>query len=168
MRCQRINFCDVNQRCDKRRTNRTPGTYQVAVIKRFAHQLMRNVVQNSKTVVNDRIEFGFNTLGNNFRQFINVPFMRFIVNHFRQRFYRARYGRRIKLVTVRHRFYFINHIRNFIGVGYAYFISNIFAEVFKLCQHFFRCAVIQRRLFFCIFPMLYSMQNCAVFAVLRV
>ena len=169
VRLQRINFGNIKHSRNNRTANTTTRTNKVTTVKGVFNQFVSDVIQNGEAVTDDGIKFHFQTVFYQLGQGITVPFVGFFVSHITNRILRARDGGRIKLVRIRYGFKAFYHICNFVGIGYAYFVSNIFAQVSELCQHFFRSAVVKRRLIF-IFAVLTPrvLQYSTIFFIFRI
>ena len=101
MRPQRIYFSDSCHGRYKRRSNRTSGSYQIAVIIGLPHQLLSDNIHNGKSITNDRLQFSLQTLGYHLRQIISVDLMSFVVTDLTQRLVRIWNDRRALIRTHR-------------------------------------------------------------------
>ena len=101
-------------------------------------------------------------------QLVAVPGMSLGVGQGLYCFLRTGDGRRIELVTVRHRLNALHHFGNLIGVGNNNLIGCFLAQISKLFQHFFGGMQIKGRLQICILIVLSSLQNGAQLGILRI
>ena len=79
MRAQRIYLCDSRHRGNKRRTYRSSGTYQIAVLVGFPHQLLCDNVHNGITVGDDGVQFPLQTRRYDFRKIGSVDRMCLVI-----------------------------------------------------------------------------------------
>ncbi len=167
MRRQRIDFRNVGHRSDKGRTDRPTRPYEIAVIVGMFYQFVRNVIQDTEPVAENRCKFFFQSVFYDFRQRVAVNPVRFFITHVFQRFGRTGNLREVQCF-LRHRPNIFNHFINLVGIGDNDFSGAFFAKVHKFPKHFIRSPQVQIRLELRIFKALARHQDFTINFIFRI
>ena len=165
MRRERIYLGDVRHKRNQRRTNRTTGTDQIAVLQRLRHKLLRNHVHYIVAVADNRAQFALQARLDLFRQRVAVHALGFLIAHAFQILRRIIHLRRI--VFARYRTQRIAPVRNHIRIGDNYFHRAVCAQIRKFLQHFIGGFEVQRGLIVGVFKAHARHQDAAERLVLR-
>ena len=145
VRYQRINLRNTGHMRDKRRTDRTTRTDQIAMLFGIINQFLCNHVQNRESVADNRIQFPFQPLCDQFRHRITVNFLCTCPGNPLQILFRPSDAGRIGPFRNRTDI-ILDHIGDLVGVGDNHLICFIGAKIGKLIQHLIGRAEIERRL----------------------
>ena len=149
MRRQCVNLRNAAEARHEARSDRSTRADQIAVVVGLFHQLLRDVVQRCKAVADDRFQFLFNTLDDNFRQFIAVHFLGRSPRHALDVIrcvLPQRLERILALWVLGEQLQLVHLIGNLARVGDNDLIRLFLAQIGKLLEHFVRRLEIQRRL----------------------
>ena len=138
-----VHFGDTRHRRHERRADGAPGADVIAVILGVFHQLLRDDIEDGKTVLDDRIELARKAVGHILWHRISIHLFAVRPADFAQFLLRAGDVRRE--IALREGAHHVYHIRNLIRIFHDHLIGPL-AEIGKFIEHFLRGAQVERGL----------------------